>query len=118
MEEALTGSKVKDKEKMLDMLKKMQANGGKLNDKDKVRFSAMLAGQEAMSGFMAMALADDNTYNDLVDAMQHTEGMASQMAAIKAANTKGDLTNLNSVSILSRSSPVNFCRRKSRIACA
>ena len=96
MEEALTGSKVKDKEKMLDMLKKMQANGGKLNDKDKVRFSAMLAGQEAMSGFMAMALADDNTYNDLVDAMQHTEGMASQMAAIKAANTKGDLTNLNS----------------------
>lgn len=89
--EAMDGmSMAKDKKaKMLEILQKMQANDGALSATDKIQFAKMLSGQEAMSGFLAMATADDESYHKLADPLQNTNGAAAQMAAITGANTKG-----------------------------
>lgn len=56
----------------------------------------MLAGQEAMSGLLAIANASDADFRKLSDAISNSAGAAEEMAAIKLDNLAGDVKYLQS----------------------
>ncbi len=58
--------------------------------------ASMLAGQEAMSGLLAVANASSGDFDKLADAVENSAGAAEKMAQIRLDNLKGDLTVLKS----------------------
>lgn len=93
----LTGMKgIKDKDKLAGMLDKMKANGGQLSETDKIKFSSMLAGQEAMSGLLAILTASDADFEKLAGSIDDSKGKAEEMAKIRMDNLAGDITTLGS----------------------
>ena len=77
---------------MKDMRKGMQG----LTEDQKASYVAMLGGQEAMSGLLAIANASDEDFNKLSDAINNSAGAAGQMAEIKMDNLQGDVDKLKS----------------------
>lgn len=77
---------------MGDMRKGMQG----MTEDQKAAYAAMLGGQEAMSGLLAIANASDEDFNKLTSAIQDSSGAAQEMAAIKLDNLQGDVTILKS----------------------
>lgn len=62
----------------------------------KASTAAMLGGQEAMSGLLAIANASDDDFNKLTGAINGSTGAAEDMAKVKLDNLKGDATILKS----------------------
>ena len=56
----------------------------------------MLAGEEALSGLIAVMTASDEDYQDLIKALDNSEGAAAKMAAIRADTLAGDFDILKS----------------------
>ena len=79
-------------EVMKDMRKSMQ---GMIED-EKASYAAMLGGQEAMSGLLAIANASDEDFNKLSDAINNAAGSAEKMAGIKMDNLQGAVDELKS----------------------
>ena len=79
-------------EVMKDMRKGMQG----MTEDEKASYAAMLGGQEAMSGLLAIANASDEDFNKLSDAINNAAGSAEKMADIKMDNIQGDVTKLQS----------------------
>ena len=77
---------------MKDMRKGMQG----MTEDEKASYAAMLGGQEAMSGLLAIANASDEDFNKLSDAINNAAGSAENMADIKMDNLQGDVTKLQS----------------------
>lgn len=77
---------------MSDMRKGMQD----MTEDQKAAYAAMLGGQEAMSGLLAIANASEEDFNKLTDAINNCSGSAEEMAKIKLDNLKGDITILKS----------------------
>lgn len=77
---------------MKDMRKGMQG----MTEDEKASYAAMLGGQEAMSGLLAIANASDEDFNKLSDAINNAAGSAEKMADIKMDNLQGDVTKLQS----------------------
>lgn len=77
---------------MKDMRKGMQG----MTEDEKASYAAMLGGQEAMSGLLAIANASDEDFNKLSDAINNAAGSAEKMADIKMDNSQGDVTKLQS----------------------
>lgn len=77
---------------MKDMRKGMQG----MTEDEKASYAAMLGGQEAMSGLLAIANASDEDFNKLSDAINNAAGSAEKMADIKMDNIQGDVTKLQS----------------------
>lgn len=77
---------------MKDMRKGMQG----LTEDEKASYAAMLGGQEAMSGLLAIVNASDEDFNKLSDAINNASGAAETMASIKADNLKGAVDELKS----------------------
>ena len=77
---------------MVDMRKGMQG----MTEDQKASYAAMLGGQEAMSGLLAIANASDEDFAKLTSAIQNSSGAAQEMAAIKLDNLQGDVTILKS----------------------
>ena len=69
------------------------ANGGKIGSAGLMKMASMLAGQEAMSGLMAMLSGD---WDAKAAAMDKAAGTAQKMADIQLDNLAGDLTILGS----------------------
>lgn len=77
---------------MVDLRKGMKG----MTREQKKAYAAMLGGQEAMSGLLAIANASDDDFNKLSKAVDGAAGSAEKMAQVKLDNLKGDVTILQS----------------------
>lgn len=69
----------------------------KLSDSEKAEYASMMAGQEAMSGFLALVNASDDDFNKLSKAIRESNGAAAGMAKTMNANLKGQMKQFQSV---------------------
>lgn len=67
-----------------------------LTEAEKTQIASQLAGQEAMSGLLAIVNTSEAEYNKLADAVNNADGAAKQMADTMANNLQGQLTLLKS----------------------
>ena len=93
--EEMSGEKIHadTRRKLTSFLEQTQKNGGKMTGADMLKMSSMLAGQEAMSGFLAAITGD---WDKLAGAIENAHGKAEEMAKIQLDNLSGDLTILGS----------------------
>lgn len=63
---------------------------------DQARVAAMLAGQEAMSGLLAIVNASDSDFENLASAINDSAGAAQKMSDIRLDNLSGDVTIMKS----------------------
>lgn len=78
------------------LLKDLRASFSTLTDAQKAEYAAMLAGQEGMSGMLALVNASETDFNKLTSAINDSSGAAKEMADVKLDNLKGQLTLLGS----------------------
>lgn len=92
---ALEASEItsKDYEKSLEMLMERAygAEGAVMAE-----YAAMLGGQEAMSGLLAIVNASDEDFQKLTESIYGANGAAEEMAAIMQDNLQGDITIMKS----------------------
>lgn len=67
-----------------------------LTDAQKTQYAASIAGQEAMSGFLAIMNESDENFNKLANSIDKAKGKAEEMNKIKNDNLEGDLAYLRS----------------------
>lgn len=67
-----------------------------LTEAEQTQIASQLAGQEAMSGLLAIVNTSEAEYNKLADAVNSADGAAKDMAATMANNLQGQLTLLKS----------------------
>lgn len=79
-----------------DIIKHIKEGMSKLTPESKAAVAGMLAGQEAMSGLLALVNSPDADFNKLAEAIDNSNGKAKEMAAIQLDNLTGDLTLLSS----------------------
>lgn len=65
-------------------------------DAEKAQYAALLAGQEGMSGLLAIVNASEADYNKLTGAIENCDGSAEDMALTMQDNLQGQLTILKS----------------------
>lgn len=65
-------------------------------DAEKAQYAALLAGQEGMSGLLAIVNASEEDYNKLTGAIANCDGTAEEMALTMQDNLQGQLTILKS----------------------
>lgn len=65
-----------------------------LTEEQKSQYAAMLAGQEGMSGLLAIVNASDGDFQKLTDEINNANGAAKDMAEIMMDNTKGAIEQL------------------------
>lgn len=83
--------------KSLDSVMSELRNGfGKLSKAEQTQIATSLAGQEAMSGLLAIVNASDEDFNKLKDSIYNADGAAAEMAATMQDNLTGQLTVLKS----------------------
>lgn len=75
------------------MLELRDAFGG-LTDAQKAQYAAMLAGQEGMSGFLAIVNASDADFQKLTENINNADGTAQDMAATMMDTTEGAIEQL------------------------
>ncbi len=63
-----------------------------LTEDEQASYAAMLGGQEAMSGILAIANADDSDYFKLTGAIADCDGAAEKMSTVMQDNLPGDIT--------------------------
>lgn len=62
----------------------------------KAQYAAMIAGANGMSGLLAIVNASDDDFNKLTDAINNSEGSASEMAKVMNDNLGGSITYMQS----------------------
>lgn len=62
----------------------------------KAQYATMLAGKNALSGFLAIVNASDEDFDKLTDSIYNSSGAAEQMAQVMGDNLEGSLTLLSS----------------------
>ena len=80
----------------METMKDLRGAFAGLNDADKAKFASMIAGQEAMSGFLALVNASDEDFDKLTNEIRNADGAAKEMADRRMDNLAGDLTYLSS----------------------
>lgn len=65
-----------------------------LTEEQKAQYAAILAGQEGMSGLLAIVNASDEDFQKLTDEINNANGAAQDMADIMMDNTKGAIEQL------------------------
>lgn len=78
-----------------DIIKDVRSGMSKLTPESKASVAAMLAGQEAMSGLLALVNSSDADFDKLASAIDNSNGAAQNMASIRMDNLKGDLEQLS-----------------------
>lgn len=74
----------------------LRSSFSKLNQAQKTEMAATLAGQEAMSGLLAIVNASDDDFNKLKKSIDNSSGSAKKMADTMNNNLKGKLTIIGS----------------------
>ena len=77
------------------IVKDIRQGMSKLTPESRASVAAMLAGQEAMSGLLAMVNSSDADFDKLANAINNSNGAARKMAAERMNNLKGDLEQLS-----------------------
>ena len=67
---------------------------GNLTEAEQIQLAATLAGQEGMSGLLAIVNASEEDYQNLTDAVNDCEGATKSMASAMLDNLKGDMEGL------------------------
>jgi TP901 family phage tail tape measure protein len=62
-----------------------------LTDAQQAQYAAAIAGQGGMSGLLAIVNTSEDDYNRLAEAISNSNGVASEMAAIKMDNFNGQM---------------------------
>ena len=81
----------------MQTMKELRSKFGGLSQAEKAQMASSIAGQEAMSGFLAIVNASDSDFDKLTDSIYNADGAAAKMAATMNDNLKGDLKALSSV---------------------
>ena len=79
-----------------EILRDLRTGFAGLSESERASTAASLAGQEAMSGMLALINASDEDYEKLSDSIYHAKGAAEEMAGVRMDNLKGDVTLLKS----------------------
>lgn len=79
-----------------DVMVQLRQSFSGLTEDQKASYAAMLGGQEAMSGLLAIVNASDEDFNKLVEQINNADGAAEQMANTMQDNLSGQLTILKS----------------------
>ena len=79
-----------------DVMVQLRQGFSGLTEDQKASYAAMLGGQEAMSGLLAIVNASDEDFNKLVEQINNADGAAEQMANTMQDNLSGQLTILKS----------------------
>lgn len=79
-----------------DIVGDMRTSFSGLSQEQKATYAAMLGGQEAMSGLLAIVNASDSDFEKLQSAINDADGAALDMAETMQDNLKGQLTILGS----------------------
>lgn len=66
----------------------------RLTEEQKAQYAAMLAGQEGMSGLLAIVNASDEDFQKLTDEINNANGAAEDMASVMMDNTAGAVEQL------------------------
>mgnify|MGYP004527663137 CR=1 FL=1 len=74
----------------------MRGSFNGLTDEQKAYYAAVLAGQEGMSGLLALLNLTEDEYNAISDSMQNASGVARETANIMLNNLSGQITILKS----------------------
>lgn len=77
-------------------MQELRAKFAGMSDSEKAQYASMIAGQEAMSGFLAIVNASDDDFAKLSNAVSHADGAAEKMAKTMNQNARGALTQLQS----------------------
>lgn len=77
-------------------LQEMREKFSKLSDTQKTQYASAIAGQEAMSGLLAIVNASDTDFDKLSQAISNADGSAEEMAETMQDNLKGQITILGS----------------------
>ena len=78
-------------------IKELRSAFSGLTDSQKTQMAASIAGQEAMSGFLALINTSDSDFDKLTSAIDSSNGAAHRQAEIMNDNLKGDMKSLSSV---------------------
>lgn len=70
-------------------LQDLRAKFGALTDSEKAQYAAMLAGQEGMSGLLAIVNASDQEFESLTEQINNSSGAAQKMADVMMDNLSG-----------------------------
>ncbi len=79
-----------------EILRDLRAGFSGLSESARASTAASLAGQEAMSGMLALIEASDEDYDKLSEAIYNAKGAAEEMAQVRMDNLQGDATLLKS----------------------
>lgn len=79
-----------------DVLRQVRSSMSGLTDDQKASYAAMLAGQEGMSGLLAIVNASDEDYQKLSESIQNCTGASQEMADTMQDNLGGAVTLLKS----------------------
>ena len=78
-------------------MKDLRSTFAGLTDAEKAEAASAIAGQEAMSGFLAIVNASEADFDKLTASIDNAEGAAGNMAKTVNDNLKGDLKSLSSI---------------------
>ena len=92
---SLTDSKGKTKS-LNPLMGELRSSFSGLTEAEKANYAATLAGQEGMSGFLAIVNASDADFEALKSSIANADGAAESMAETMQDNLKGSLTILGS----------------------
>lgn len=79
-----------------EVMQDMRAGFSQLTDAEKATYAAMLGGQEAMSGLLAIVGASDEDFDKLTAAIAASDGAAQNMADTMNDNVQGAFTIMKS----------------------
>lgn len=79
-----------------EILRDLRLGMADLSESEQASTAASLAGQEAMSGMLALIGASAEEYDGLSEAINHAKGAAGEMAQVRMDNLQGDVTLLKS----------------------
>lgn len=78
-----------------DVIGDLRASFSKLSDSEKTYYAATIAGQEAMSGMLAIVNASEGDFNKLTAAINGADGAAKTTAETMQDNLKGAIEELS-----------------------
>lgn len=81
---------------LMETMKDLRKGFSGLNDSQKASYASSIAGQEAMSGLLAIVGASDTDFNGLVSSINNADGAAKDMAETMQDNLQGSMTILGS----------------------
>ena len=81
---------------LMEIMMDMRKGFAGLTEAEKAQYAAMLGGQQAMSGLLAIVNASDEDFSKLTEEIYNADGAAEEMANTMQDNLSGQLTILKS----------------------